>query len=177
MGRWLFRILTSLSLLLLLASVTLWIRSVFRADRLDVENTTSHYLLTSGKGTLYFVAVHWRFTGTGTTVQFSLPADAARTALGWSADFGFDWFLSNDWRFPGISYRQFAYPDTVIPGTAHELMLSWIWPTALFSALPLWWVIRTMRRPRFPTGHCPKCGYDLRATPTRCPECGTPASP
>jgi hypothetical protein len=31
------------------------------------------------------------------------------------------------------------------------------------------------RRPRL--GHCPKCGYDLRASLGRCPECGTGAVP
>jgi hypothetical protein len=29
------------------------------------------------------------------------------------------------------------------------------------------------RRRRGTPGHCPTCGYDLRATPERCPECGT----
>ena len=41
-----------------------------------------------------------------------------------------------------------------------------------FAALPAYRLARRIRRRPRP-GHCPSCGYDLRATPGRCPECGT----
>ena len=44
---------------------------------------------------------------------------------------------------------------------------------AIFSVLPLIWIIRHYRiHSRVRMDRCSSCGYDLRATPDRCPECG-----
>ena len=65
----------------------------------------------------------------------------------------------------------------------HFLYFNWV------AVLPLWLIMvlfglwpairfwRWTRRRRYGAGCCAVCGYDLRATPERCPECGTvPAS-
>jgi hypothetical protein len=63
-------------------------------------------------------------------------------------------------------------------------ILNFIWyspPGGVLIGLPLWlcsilfgyWGVRQFRHlATLPPGCCQRCGYDLRATPHRCPECG-----
>ena len=49
-------------------------------------------------------------------------------------------------------------------------------PAAILGLMSIFF-IRKSRRLRHRLGCCPNCGYDLRATPERCPECGLAVKP
>jgi hypothetical protein len=80
---------------------------------------------------------------------------------------GFDWVHG----YTGTS-------DITMRSTNLESLRVPYWFVVIATAsLPGWSLIcssrRAARRRRAAGGLCAKCGYDLRATPGRCPECGT----
>src|SRR5437773_1879527 len=60
-----------------------------------------------------------------------------------------------------------AYVYGDLPG----LFLAALWTAGLLFAVVVHAIVRRWNR-RFERGRCPRCDYDLRATPDRCPECG-----
>jgi hypothetical protein len=56
------------------------------------------------------------------------------------------------------------------------LFAPWWEVFVMLAILPAMWLIRyevkRLRKGRVCEGFCAVCGYDLRATPGRCPECG-----
>ena len=64
-----------------------------------------------------------------------------------------------------------------LPVTRRRSLLVPDWFLLALVAAPLCWgaARRHRRRSRRGAGLCPACGYDLRASPGRCPECGAAA--
>jgi hypothetical protein len=91
---------------------------------------------------------------------------AIRDMGGWTrAGFGFSGIHPS--RRPGIS------PDQGRSIEWEVLVPDWAL-TILFATLPASWIAMHLRRKlRRSMNLCQSCGYDLRATPERCPECGT----
>lgn len=76
------------------------------------------------------------------------------------------------WRRPWPVYHRDARPGVA----EHVVSVPLAWPTLAFLAPPTLAIALAWRRRRRAArvGLCRVCGFDLRASPERCPECGTP---
>jgi hypothetical protein len=89
-------------------------------------------------------------------------------------------------RFGPIEYARFpcirgASSSPYAIGVSRQVTVPYYWVVIACLAAPVLQAIRSGRslrhRHRLRHGQCPQCGYDLRATPERCPECGLETGP
>jgi hypothetical protein len=119
-------------------------------------------------------------------VSWEARASRSRGGISWS-DPMFAPFLKGVWRRWGFMHGTFDDPLAGLNSwegrpsysTTELFIVPWWALLAAFGPLPLGRglvaLARRRRRLRVSAGRCAKCGYDLRATPQRCPECGAAA--
>ena len=160
--------LTALLLLLTVAAALLLVHSFGRCDAVALFTPGGKPQVAAVyRGGILLLFTDVRFADRGTSVEFASasPAeyDRSREIIDACATtshrrFGF-----------GYSVGDFRPPDGWHFVAIHA-------PAWLVAPLALWSVRRAAiplrRRQRRRGGLCPACGYDLRGTPGRCPECG-----
>jgi hypothetical protein len=177
MKRRLFPILSALSLLLFVAVCVLWVRSYWVAGDLSL-NVVRHPTPDLRVGRAYHIRfscgevrlAYWHDRGHPSLIQgknpllywYSRPAEVFwRDERSKLARIGFHSHGNN-----------MALPSGLDVFNRFVTVPAWL-PAFLLALLPCAWVTSHVRRNRrLVGGHCPSCGYDLRATPERCPECG-----
>jgi hypothetical protein len=153
MKRRLFNLAAGASLALCVAMIVLWFANAppVRYPALPLQGAVS--------------SVRW-FAGTGRRMVFLglVTLDPSGPAISWD----------------GLGFMYMRRPEqiTVSAGRSQPCLLRYVGVPVWFVALAALGMsilfirpalrLRRLRR----AGRCPACGYDLRATPDRCPECG-----
>ena len=165
MRRWLFNIISVLSVLLFIATATLWLRSYHK----------NHETFEPLMG---FATSERRYTAHAVEGAFQVSARENRR---WPDDPAPGDYLEEEHTF--YSYRDsFAWSTDNIPYRVCTISAAFKHLLFLSSIVPLCWIAVTgwswqRRHRRRKNGLCASCGYDLRASRDRCPECGTPILP
>jgi hypothetical protein len=186
MIRRLLNLLTILSLLLCVAAVAMWVTGYrwgtsltwTRGDPVGTDQGFLEVSLLSERGEAAAVIDReWAHCDQDVGPLLARAEWPSRLRWGWRPSGGmFDHLTDSDiWPTAGFAAVDNRTELSPQDGSRYTvLMAPWWAAAAAFAVLP---TIRLSRRlwRRRKAGSCPTCGYDLRATPGRCPECGTRA--
>jgi hypothetical protein len=166
---------TLFSLLLCLATLALWIRSYWRHDvRLTKFGPTQRSVeLVRGALHVYRIDTAYAYPAADQGVHwYSAPVFPTDTIDGRYQARARAWQLAGFAVIEGDAREGMIYAGE--PPIPYRAVVIPLWAIATpFAALAGFGAMRLRaRRSRARQGLCPTCGYDCRATPDRCPECG-----
>jgi hypothetical protein len=176
MRRWAFHLLAVVSLLLLLTTLVMWVMSYAagsefsRTRSLARRDANSRYALHLIHGSFLY-SQQWvdrGFASSGKREIVQWKWENLRPSMAaWSPE-------QLPHHFAGFGYESSSSPPSELFVYGFRSLCVPAWSQSLSLAIiPAWWIIRQRRtRRRLRQGCCLHCGYDLRATPERCPECG-----
>jgi hypothetical protein len=167
------RVVLGCFVLFSLTVAAFWVRSYWVVDTFSWSSTSEDHLLASGGGRLVYADANWPNRRVAVTLRHDRTARAAAM-----------WF-ERPAHTDGFRIMGFEYSASILPYNTGTIYLSFYLPpwrliaipyggVLALSLLPLLsvpggWARRKRRRKR---GLCVRCGYDLRASVGRCPECG-----
>jgi len=169
--------LVGVSALVCVAACVFWVRGYFISDSFFREKyqdvgDRSYWIqdmVRSGRGGIGMNEISqgfkrgWRY-GRKAPFHRTLPAEYPNFKVG----------VGDQSVWGGFKHGAFSHPEPmhVRPRAYGWQIVVPFWsivpPTAIAPLIAIW---RRSRR-RITFGNCASCGYDMRATPMRCPECG-----
>jgi len=145
-------VLAVLSLALCVAPAVMWVRSNWRTDLIWWGGGAANVRAITMPGAVRFTFIHSTGYVRGWNYTSHSPSPAVQTT-------GFDFRHNKGSAYGGWEEWSVAFP--------------WSVACLICSAAPAIWLLWYRHtRIREEPGRCRHCGYDLRATPDRCPECG-----
>jgi hypothetical protein len=147
--------MTVISLAICVALIVFWIRSYWVVDNFLSHSDPAVWIEHSWSIYSWRGKIWWKYYPDDSDVTEGVDVVHEARILGF--------YYYAGWEPPhqggGFYTREFACPDW-LPASGALL-----WSTVCIK--------RRIKHTQPIAGQCHRCGYDLRATPNRCPECGT----